>query len=100
MGQQDFWHRWLLPATASIAEGMRQRGADGGNEGDYQEAQEQQSEITHDGLHGLFDRNVADQARAVKPEAERRRKQAESHRNYQHHAEMQRVDAELDRDGE
>ena len=53
--------------------------------------------LCHDGLDGLLDRHVADQAGAIEAEPQRRRKQANSHRHDQHDAEMQRIDAELDR---
>ena len=46
----------------------------------------------------MFDRHIADHAGAVEPKPKRRREQAEPHRDYQHHAEMQGIDAKLDRD--
>lgn len=81
---------------------MRQPKRQAGGERDDEEAQEKQAEIAQHRPHRRLDRNAPDQACAIKPKAERRREQPDSHGDHENHAEVQSADSDLgcDRDQE
>ena len=69
-----------------------------GNGGHYERAYQERNHVAHDRLHSLVRVDAANAAGRVLADAERRREQADTHRENDHHRVMDIVDADLPRD--